>query len=203
MEQRINALEEELKVLKSQIKAVLLDIKEYLAGGNGDFVQVPVIDGSRPVAAAENGPAAGTEPAGKAAGEPVLRGNLPSNLTKLAGIEGGDSKSMDLLTISVLAQWLSRAMREISRDQISKLVEIYDVTGNLPGRLKDTLLLLVELCADSGQPLRENTAISASTGIQLLIELDSLLRYRNSALESLVLSMLVEGEPADGKGNNG
>ena len=33
MEQRINALEEEFKVLKSQIKAVLLDIKEYLATG--------------------------------------------------------------------------------------------------------------------------------------------------------------------------
>ena len=34
MEQRINALEEELKVLKNQIVAVLLDIKKYLITGD-------------------------------------------------------------------------------------------------------------------------------------------------------------------------
>ena len=34
MEQRINALEEELKVLKTEIVAVLLDIKKNLTTGN-------------------------------------------------------------------------------------------------------------------------------------------------------------------------
>ena len=42
MEQRINSLEEELKVLKSQIKAVLLDIKEYMAtAGSGQSYGPP------------------------------------------------------------------------------------------------------------------------------------------------------------------
>jgi len=41
MEQRINSLEEELKVLKNQIKAVLLDIKEYLATSNGHAYAPP------------------------------------------------------------------------------------------------------------------------------------------------------------------
>ena len=39
MEQRIQDLEEELKLLKNQIKAVLLDIKENLA--NGEWQEVP------------------------------------------------------------------------------------------------------------------------------------------------------------------
>ena len=41
MEQRINALEEELKVLKTEIVAVLLDIKNYLTTGNDGAYSPP------------------------------------------------------------------------------------------------------------------------------------------------------------------
>ncbi|MBE0480909.1 MAG: hypothetical protein IBX68_08010 [Dehalococcoidia bacterium] len=208
MEQRINALEEELKVLKSQIKAVLLDIKEYLASGDGSPGLAPAMDNvALSQAGPEKSPGAGSELHGTDSGtdfaDKPLKGSSVSDLAGYADFEHGDRKALDLLTVSVLAQWLSRAMREIGRDQIGKLIEIYDITGNLSRRLKDTLLLLVELCSDDGQAVCENTSISASAGIQLLIELDSLLRYRKNALESVVLSMLAEGRPADGKGKNG
>lgn len=224
MEQRINALEEELKVLKSQIKAVLLDIKEYLATGNGRAYSPPAVD-SGP---AEPSPAASyDEPAG-APGPSPEAGFVETNLgggaaeqakpgfrprkgqpeqvvNTIAMSEGGDSQVVDLLSISVLAQWLSRATAAVGRNQIGKLIEIYDVTGNLPPRLKEAMLLLADLYGDGSQdedtPVTEY--VSAAMSIQLLIELDSLLRYRRGALESVVLSMLLDEGPGNRKVSDG
>jgi hypothetical protein len=91
----------------------------------------------------------------------------------------------------VLSQWLSRASVTISKGQINKLVEIYDITGNLPPRLKQAILLLADLYGD-GNHAEDDEDIPASVSLQLLIELDSLLRYRTGALESVVLSMLLD-----------
>jgi len=104
-----------------------------------------------------------------------------------------------LLTVSVLAQWLSRAAAIVSKEQISKLVEIYDITGNLPPRLKQTIMLLADLYGN-GSGKEDAQEAPATVSIQLLIELDSLLRYRTGALESVVLSMLLDKGHNDRRG---
>jgi len=236
MEQRINALEEELKVLKSQIKAVLLDIKEFLATGNA-YTYSPPAAGSGPAepspvasyvgpsgpspADSHREPAGGPGPRPEAGfvetnlgertteqAEPDLRprkGQPAQVVNTIAMSEGGDSQVVDLLSISVLAQWLSRATAAVGRNQIGKLIEIYDVTGNLPPRLKEAMLLLADLYGDGSQdedtPVTEY--VSAAMSIQLLIELDSLLRYRRGALESVVLSMLLDEGPGNRKVSDG
>ena len=57
----------------------------------------------------------------------------------------GAAPVVDLLTVSVVAQWMSRAINAVGRDQIDKLIEIYDITSSLPPGLKQTMLLLSEL----------------------------------------------------------
>jgi hypothetical protein len=91
----------------------------------------------------------------------------------------------------VLAQWLSRAAATVSKEQIDKLVEIYDITGNLPPRLKQAILLLADLDGD-GNRSEDAEDVPAAVSLQLLIELDSLLRYRTGALESVALSMILD-----------
>jgi hypothetical protein len=219
-EQRIKNLEEELKVLKNQIRAVLLDIKEQLAtGGNGHSSQqsVPPWESGTPAAAPHQQSDVGV--ASKIAGgadkgfaEPGpdsgiaedIRPSLKSFLglaqkaspatTEKASLASGDSNGegrVDLLTISVLAQWLSRAAATVSKDQLGKLVEIYDITGNLPPRLKQAIILLADLDGD-GNKAEDAEDVPAAVSLQLLIELDSLLRYRTGALESVVLSMILD-----------
>lgn len=206
-EQRIKTLEEEFKVLKNQIKAVLLDIKEQLAAGGGDghtiaaqlgnvSTAVPQAENNvkvvpEPPASepefAEKGPVAGiTEKA-----EPDFASLM--NRSSVSGVAGRspDTERVDLLTVSVLSQWLARAASSVSKGQISKLVEIYDITGNLPPRLKQVILLLADLYGN-GSHNEEDESLPATTSMQLLIELDSLLRYRTGALESVVLSMLLD-----------
>lgn len=201
-EQKIKNLEEEFKVLKNQIRAVLLDIKEQLATG------VPTVAASPPWATAipaspqpeseakvvratpetaepefeKKGAAAGTDASGCA------MGRIPE--ANASGVKAENESRVDLLTMSVLSQWLSRAAATVSKKQITKLIEIYDITGNLPPRLKQAILLLSDLYASNDRDDSED--VSASVSMQLLIELDSLLRYRTGALESVVLSMLLE-----------
>jgi hypothetical protein len=206
-EQKIKNLEEEFKVLKNQIRAVLLDIKEQLAtGGTGQPCAPPWGSISAAMPQAENdikvvpeppsgGP--GSADNGSSAGiaekaEPdfdslVNRSEVPGVAVRNADREG----RVDLLTVSVLSQWLSRAAASVSKAQICKLVEIYDITGNLPPRLKQVILLLADLYSN-GSHTEDDENVPATVSVQLLIELDSLLRYRTGALESVVLSMLLD-----------
>ena len=146
MEERIKALEEEFKVLKNQIKAVLLDIKEQLATGG-----VSVQSGAFPMGAVsaaipqeENEvkvvpePDSGEKDLGAefSEGSPDMEHVLKrSGVTGLAGRNPDSEGRVDLLTVSVLSQWLSRAAASVNKAQICKLVEIYDITGNLPPRM--------------------------------------------------------------------
>jgi len=203
-EQKIKNLEEEFKVLKNQIRAVLLDIKEQLATGGVQASSAPPWVGTVPASPqSENGvkvvretpkvPEPEITEKISAAAEKVeasgcATGRVPE--ASIAGVKTDNEGRVDLLTVSVLSQWLSRAAATVSREQITKLVEIYDITGNLPPRLKQAILLLADLYANSDRD--ESEDVPASVSMQLLIELDSLLRYRTGALESVVLSMLLE-----------
>jgi len=207
-EQKIKNLEEEFKVLKNQIRAVLLDIKEQLAtGGTGqagapswgsvsaaipqaenDIKVVPEPPSGEP-RFAEKGSSAGiAEKAEPADFDPVMnRSGAPGVAVRNADGEG----RVDLLTVSVLSQWLARAASSVSKAQICKLVEIYDITGNLTPRMKQVILLLADLYGN-GNHTEDDENVPATASVQLLIELDSLLRYRTGALESVVLSMLLD-----------
>ena len=207
MEERIKALEEEFKVLKNQIKAVLLDIKEQLATGGVVGQAGAPSWGSISTAApqAENDVRVVPEPASaepdfgeKASGAGVDEASPDIehmlNRRGMSGLAGRNPDSegrMDLLTVSVLSQWLSRAAVSVNKAQICKLVEIYDITGNLPPRMKQVILLLTDLYGN-GNHAGDDETVPAAESVQLLIELDSLLRYRTGALESVVLSMLLD-----------
>jgi hypothetical protein len=289
MEQRVNSLEEELKVLKSQIKAVLLDIKDYMStgtgqpyapapsGGHAEAAPVEGHAGPGPITVSSYGgpgpnmgggyvgggapvggyyghePPAGTyherEAPATEIPEPVHvvarrtetgaaehassggNGDRAGSSSRAAEREaagtltgggqtdkgrsgqddgcvqngGRDDQVLDLLTVSVLAQWLARAMPAVGREQLGKLVEIYDITGNLQPRLKDTMLLLADLCAGENPEVGPATteAVPAAVSVQLLIELDGLLRYRKGAVESVVMSMLLDKAEATKKDGHG
>ena len=222
MEQRIQELEEELKLLKNQIKAVLLDIKENLANGEWQGLssrwgyeaagqtkepsdQQPVELHSTPEVTQELSPASTVT---VNSGEPVRQPTAPvppfsrsepvslpqaahsSVNTNSSGYPNGQP---DLLTVVMLGQWLDRAVASVGKNETEKIVEMYDITGNLPVQMKQTLLLLVDSYGKNGESTRRSNKNSIGlTSYSLLMEMDSLLRYRNRALEAAVLSLLAE-----------
>jgi len=224
MEQRIQDLEEELKLLKNQIKAVLLDIKENLANGewqelssrwgyeaagqtNEPSDQQPVEPHSTPEVTQESSPASTVT---VDMGEPVRQQTQTGPVPPFSRSEpvsspqvdpgssnrkGGDylNSQPDLLTVVMLGQWLDRAVATVGKHETEKIVEMYDLTGNLPVQMKQTLLLLIDShCKNGVSTRRSNRNSIGLTSYSLLMEMDSLLRYRNRALEAAVLSLLAE-----------
>jgi len=214
-EQKIKNLEEEFKVLKNQIRAVLLDIKEQLATGvNGQSgapqwgsVSAAIPQAENDIKVVPEPPSAGPGFAEKDSSAGIAENTEPdsapvmdrSGMPGIAGRNPDSEGRVDLLTVSVLSQWLARAAVSVSKTQICKLVEIYDITGNLPPRMKQVILLLADLYSNGSHAEADNS-VPATVSVQLLIELDSLLRYRTGALESVVLSMLLD--KGQNKGQN-
>jgi hypothetical protein len=109
------------------------------------------------------------------------------------GPETLDDEDVDLPTLAILTPWLSRAITTVGRDNLEKLVEIYDVARNMPPRLKQAIILLIELYGDCTSTCTESGEQLLRDSISLLIDLDSLLlRHRTGTLESAVLSLLQE-----------
>jgi len=99
----------------------------------------------------------------------------------------------DLLTVVMLGQWLDRAVATVGKNETEKIIEMYDITGNLPVQMKKTLLLLIDSCEkNEGSTRRSSKHSIGLTSYSLLMDMDSLLRYRNRALEAAVLSLLAE-----------
>ena len=244
MEQRIEVLEEELKLLKNQIKAVLLDIKENLASGEWQDLSsrwgyeaaeqtnkppkqqsvdpAPVPEVTQESSSASKVTVSNGEPVRQQA-EPVphLTPNEPVNVPQVTpgngnshvnpvNVRRSDSKidshgsvngndgainQPDLVTVVMLGQWLDRAITAVGRTETEKIIEMYDITGNMPAQMKQTLLLIIDSYGHNGKGTRRNNRNSIGlTSLSLLMEMDSLLRYRNRALEAAVLSLLAERE---------
>lgn len=97
---------------------------------------------------------------------------------------------VDLTTLAILMPWISRAVNSAGKEHIIQLIELYDVSRDLPSRLKQAILMLLELHGDCSSPKLSGDSLIRET-IPLLIELDSLLlRHRTGTLESAILSLL-------------
>ena len=98
---------------------------------------------------------------------------------------------VDLPLLAILVPWLSKAVAAVGKEQMEKLVELYDVARELPPRLKEALLALLGFYDDESSTSKPPGDVIVMQGITLLVELDSLLlRHRTGPLESAVLSLL-------------
>ena len=89
MEQRIQNLEEEVKLLKNQIRSVLLDIKENLAGGDWQ-----IAPGNKkaadPFEETSQQPSEGKKTDSASDSKPIVKGlSIPASVTSNTGCDGG------------------------------------------------------------------------------------------------------------------
>lgn len=217
MEQRIQNLEGDLKLLKNQIRAVLLDIKESLASGEWQSLppvwepeqdaadqsveptgQQPLQDAnyldSTPGVTQVSTPASIDTPDG--GGGPTIPADEVPHFTKpptMTSAKPANNKNMpnpDLLTMIMLTRWLERATATVGRKQAQKLVAMYNATADLPQELKQALILLTDVYGNNGSEYEKSSAAS----IPLLLELDSLLRQPDYSLKSAVISILTDND---------
>jgi hypothetical protein len=215
MEQRIKSLEEEVKLLKNQIRAVLLDIKENLASGDWqaqpgnnkaadpseDSDQQPKEENhiesalnSRATLETKSIPASRLSQAG-CDGEQ----NPPSYHTQArppethqveqhqsAGNGQSSGGGLEPLTLIMLLQWQEKTQSSLGKEQTRALRELYCNNRDLPEQAKRTLQLVTALYG------RDKDSNPDMTTIPYLLELDQLLnnREQNCLMQTTILKLL-------------
>jgi len=101
--------------------------------------------------------------------------------------------TVDLSLLAILTPWLSKAINTVGKRHLEKLIELYDISRDIPPRIKEALLMLLELYEVESSEARLPGEAVVSEGIGLLIELDGLLlRHYSGSFESVALSLLQE-----------
>ncbi|MFW5691002.1 MAG: hypothetical protein ACOCXZ_00765 [Chloroflexota bacterium] len=164
LEKRIEALEQELDVLKNQIQATLLDIREQLLTHAHSALRandlpphqgaVPGVTNAAPV---EEHPHhyedEFPEAEGRAAVRKVARGSE-------------DRTPIDWEAMHELEEWTARKIQELGPARTRQLIEVYAEKGRFSPHVADILVEFVMLTADSQrqkQKSRQNQARTRST----------------------------------------
>ncbi len=217
VEQRLQGLEEEVKLLKNEIRAVLLDIKESLASGDWLVYSGPVVGGvtGKELEAGERevrGVVEGNEPVAvednSGGGSPALEEGVKGSDEEEPGGEAGGGhhspgggtgevvegkgvsrgRGLEPLRLVLLLEWLERSERELGVEETERMVEVYVEAGGLDEGEKRVLKLLAGIMG-RGSKVRGNL-------INRLMELDGLMRKREAGevLEETVLKLISRSE---------
>lgn len=137
MEQRIEALEEELDILKNQIQATLLDVREMLLTHTYQALR------------ADDVPPPHTSDAGP------VRSEAPAALHTIRIDEEGeaqhvrDQEPVDWEMLQELEEWTTRKLEQIGPERTRDLIMLYGEKGRFDPNVTDVLLEFVSLyCVD-------------------------------------------------------
>lgn len=149
MDKKTTEIEDEVKLLKNQIKQVLLDIREHLLTNSGIVYPAPSL------APQQSQPAPRVEPAG-----PVPDVEKPRPAQKHPGnnghVEGGaaaiqkggqatEDGPVDLLAIVQISQCLQESVDRIGKKRLEGIIEAYEAIGGISPPLKQLLIQLIRL----------------------------------------------------------
>jgi hypothetical protein len=212
---KVSQLENEIKVLKNEVQAVLLDLRESCLNFENPFnTQVSSAVAGQPISVNLQSPENQPEPkdtrnkAGKrvelveevkpAADEPEpvtareevtgAEGLKIDTSFKSAGPINSRSAKVDITTIAALTAWVSESTRQLGRERTEAVLDMSEVLGYLSRDLKAILQKLIYLAPEGHYedvPTREY--------LNSLLKIASLLGADNKS-EAALLSILSEEE---------
>jgi len=192
-EQRIKAVEDELKILKNEIKNVLLDIREHYLDLENPFSQYPRVTPRQAVETSDGGSQDNLPK------DAQTTNDKPETLTEkenreitahpLPDTRQHISKKIDLLTIIGLTLWVERAVSKLGKAKAEQLIELYESTGRLLPGFREVLTKIARLSDAEGNDVR----MDSRDYLSFLRELDTLMS-EGSQYEALVLSILCDKE---------
>ncbi len=156
LEQRVKALEYEMKILKNEIQRMLLDIQEQVlvhyypslrseeaAPSEGTLQAVEVIRAKQ---------------AGQEAANPLVAKKVTLDEIRAQGIGGASAQStpvaqakgkLDQATMTKLSRWASESAAKLGGERTSRLVTVCSAKGVLSPEAREPLLRLVSTSATS------------------------------------------------------
>lgn len=163
LNERINALEGELKLVKAEIKKVLVDLREMMNNYENPFVNVEQLN-----KVSEQKPAEEANPEIKPEEEPEpqVYPAAPTAVTTTTKEERSKDKDreelkkiekakaqlkakgmdkIDVYTLTQLMKWADNWLAKIGKDKLNEIISLYDFTGRLPKENKEIISKIVDL----------------------------------------------------------
>ena len=181
---KIMAIEEEVKLIKTEVKTVLIDLRELMNNYENPFViagpMKKAVDSEIAVtenhdveleSVPENEPA---EPVNNHVDLPMARDKIldypgidRNELDKLLG-----ETNIDIITLTRLMNWTDNAICAIGKDKLNAILDLYDSTGRLPKETKDVIIKIEVFSAANSAPLDKEAEMKEC--IYVLYHLDKI-----------------------------
>ena len=149
---KIMAIEEEVKQIKTEIKTVLIDLREIMNNYDNPFVNAGPMKKAvdTEIAVNENHDVdLESVPANEPAGTVNNHLDAPTDRDKILDYPGIDrielnklveETNIDIITLTRLMNWTDKALFTIGKDKLNASLDLYDSTGRLPKETKDVII---------------------------------------------------------------
>ncbi len=190
LEQRVKALEYEMKILKNEVQRTLLDIQEQVLIHYYPALRAEEINPSeglvQEVEALRARLSSAEEKSTPPAAKPVTLDQVRTEHVGAAGSAPAPSAmasaGLDQAMMVKLSRWVSESAAKIGKERTGKLIMVYGKKGILSPQAKDTLLRVASLSKGAAP---ENVAVNEV--LSGLLKLDELLGRVVKAEEALSL----------------
>jgi hypothetical protein len=190
LEQRVKALEYEMKILKNEVQRTLLDIQEQVLIHYYPALRSEEISPSeglvQEVKALRARQSSAGETSAPPAAKPVTLDEVRTGHAEATGStpvpSATASAGLDQAVMVKLSKWVSESAAKIGKERTGKLIMVYGKRGILPSQAKDALLRVASL---SKGVAPENVAVNEV--LSGLLKLDELLGRVAKAEEALSL----------------
>ncbi|MCR4406672.1 MAG: hypothetical protein NUW24_07100 [Anaerolineae bacterium] len=198
LEQRVKALEYDMKILKNEIQRTLLDIQEQILIHYYPSLRTEETAPSEGIIQAlESVRAKRRDLPQEASASPIKR----VSLDEIGEEQGEDNPPLDEESVVVqpttdpdkdivmrLSGWVSSTARKIGGERTGKLIQAYTNRGIISSELESPLLRLVGLITDDEAPKK----VAVNEVLKAVLHLNELLGRDNNAEEAL--SLIEEAE---------
>lgn len=117
IEKRVESLEGDLKLLKNEVKQILLDIREQLIEGTPNLSEEP------------------------SSGEVGVGGEEKATIPTRSQRED----SIDLDIVTAVGSWMAEKVKKFGTERMVEILNLYQLTGRLTDGVKEVLARLLQL----------------------------------------------------------
>ncbi|MCK4398258.1 MAG: hypothetical protein KAV25_04630 [Methanophagales archaeon] len=203
LNERINAIEGDVKLVKTEIKQVLVDLRETMNNLENPFVNVEQLrkvkdsvgDSAAPEIEVRTGEVERKEERAlegvvEPVIEPVVNQAQPvtsakeEKMKKLAQIKAEGAEKIGIFMLTQLMKWADTSLSNIGKEKLNEIIGLYDLTGRLPKETKGTISKIEDL----SNVTQEKEKIEMKDCILAIYQLDRILTGETGAQAPLMLS---------------
>jgi archaellum component FlaD/FlaE len=200
LDKRVNEIETELKIMKGEIKELLVDIRDLVNKSENPFCSIPSIETLK-IGVPEKGESVNNQSTETGNEETVLKPTSEVSELENQSVKNSESflksarssqenpvqnilikemnrpepenfRKIDIFMLVELMRWVDYAVRTIGHSNLEELLNLYTLTGQLPEEIKRVIENIANLSIE--EPAAEER-VSMKDNIMVLSQLSAIL----------------------------